>query len=173
MQVGPLEFVLSLRKQFPQFGQTSREGHYMQQDAEECWTNLLYSLREKVKVRCARCAAALGAGAEPSATGPPALLQQVAAQHSSRSGPASGCRSPARTGPARLTLIPPHPPQPTPQDPQSPDKSAVKKIFGIDFRTELKSEESGETLQVGGRCRSARSRPCPAEPAWHLLAPPR
>ncbi|PSC76595.1 ubiquitin carboxyl-terminal hydrolase 6 [Micractinium conductrix] len=46
--VPPMEFILSLRKTYPQFGQTSREGFYMQQDAEECWTNILASLRSKL-----------------------------------------------------------------------------------------------------------------------------
>lgn len=49
--VGPMEFILCLRKKFPQFAQQGREGHYMQQDAEECWTNLMYTLREKLMVR--------------------------------------------------------------------------------------------------------------------------
>lgn len=47
--VPPMEFILSLRRAYPQFGQTSREGYYMQQDAEECWTNILAALREKLK----------------------------------------------------------------------------------------------------------------------------
>ncbi|EFN53318.1 hypothetical protein CHLNCDRAFT_25814 [Chlorella variabilis] len=47
--VPPMEFILSLRKTYPQFGQTSREGFYMQQDADECWGNLLTSLKDKLK----------------------------------------------------------------------------------------------------------------------------
>ncbi|KAI7837315.1 hypothetical protein COHA_008830 [Chlorella ohadii] len=47
--VPPMEFILSLRKQYPQFAQTSREGFYMQQDAEECWGAILVSLRDKLK----------------------------------------------------------------------------------------------------------------------------
>ncbi|GAB4823352.1 hypothetical protein N2152v2_010398 [Parachlorella kessleri] len=47
--VGPMEFILCLRRKYPQFAQTSREGFYMQQDAEECWTSLMYTLREKLK----------------------------------------------------------------------------------------------------------------------------
>eukprot|EP00887_Chlorella_sp_A99_P004167 scaffold23.g4167.t1 len=56
----PLEFILrrvvarctfktgvSLRKAYPQFGQQNREGFYMQQDAEECWSNFL--LRQRLK----------------------------------------------------------------------------------------------------------------------------
>ena len=45
----PLGFLYSLREQFPQFAQQGQGGGYMQQDAEECWTNLLYVLREKLK----------------------------------------------------------------------------------------------------------------------------
>ena len=56
--VPPLEFVLALRRQYPQFGQQGRDGHYMQQDAEECWTNLMYTLRERLKARAARAAGA-------------------------------------------------------------------------------------------------------------------
>ncbi|KAL4458951.1 hypothetical protein ABPG75_013816 [Micractinium tetrahymenae] len=47
--VPPMEFILSLRRAYPQFAQTSREGFYMQQDAEECWGNILISLRDKLK----------------------------------------------------------------------------------------------------------------------------
>ncbi|KAL6784342.1 hypothetical protein ACKKBG_A05775 [Auxenochlorella protothecoides x Auxenochlorella symbiontica] len=47
--VPPMAFLLSLRKKFPQFAQQAREGYYMQQDAEECWTNLLYVLRETLQ----------------------------------------------------------------------------------------------------------------------------
>ncbi len=47
----PYAFLLSLRAKYPQFGQQGAGGVYSQQDAEECWTNVLTSLREKVKVR--------------------------------------------------------------------------------------------------------------------------
>jgi ubiquitin carboxyl-terminal hydrolase 14 len=47
--VPPLAFVSSLRRAHPQFDQRSREGHHMQQDAEECWSALLLSLRERVR----------------------------------------------------------------------------------------------------------------------------
>lgn len=46
----PLGFLYTLREKFPQFAQQGAGGAYMQQDAEECWTNLLYALREKLKV---------------------------------------------------------------------------------------------------------------------------
>mmetsp|Transcript_38368 Transcript_38368/g.85421 ORF Transcript_38368/g.85421 Transcript_38368/m.85421 type:complete len:521 (+) Transcript_38368:65-1627(+) len=45
----PYKFLLTLREKFPQFGQTGEGGTFMQQDAEECWTNLVYTLREKVQ----------------------------------------------------------------------------------------------------------------------------
>jgi len=50
--VTPFGFLMQLREKYPQFAQ-QRNGFYMQQDAEECWTQLLYSLRERLKVlRC-------------------------------------------------------------------------------------------------------------------------
>ena len=48
--VHPLRFLLMLRERFPQFGEQNRQGQYSQQDAEECWTQLVYTLRETVKV---------------------------------------------------------------------------------------------------------------------------
>ncbi|XP_016550678.1 ubiquitin carboxyl-terminal hydrolase 6 isoform X2 [Capsicum annuum] len=38
-----------LRKKYPQFGQQSN-GAFMQQDAEECWTQLLYTLSQSLKL---------------------------------------------------------------------------------------------------------------------------
>eukprot|EP00199_Chlamydomonas_sp_CCMP681_P000977 CAMPEP_0119108676 /NCGR_PEP_ID=MMETSP1180-20130426/15598_1 /TAXON_ID=3052 ORGANISM="Chlamydomonas cf sp, Strain CCMP681" /NCGR_SAMPLE_ID=MMETSP1180 /ASSEMBLY_ACC=CAM_ASM_000741 /LENGTH=509 /DNA_ID=CAMNT_0007094321 /DNA_START=16 /DNA_END=1548 /DNA_ORIENTATION=- len=46
----PFLFLQQLRAQFPQFAQQGQGGAFSQQDAEECWTNLMYALREKVKV---------------------------------------------------------------------------------------------------------------------------
>lgn len=48
----PMQFLLQLRQQYPQFAQQNNTGMYMQQDAEECWTNLLYSLKEALQVIC-------------------------------------------------------------------------------------------------------------------------
>lgn len=45
----PLQFLLQLRQLYPQFAQQSNTGAYMQQDAEECWTNLLFSLKEALQ----------------------------------------------------------------------------------------------------------------------------
>ncbi|GLI66088.1 hypothetical protein VaNZ11_009810 [Volvox africanus] len=44
----PYAFLMALRAKFPQFGQQV-QGVYAQQDAEECWTNVMYAMREKVK----------------------------------------------------------------------------------------------------------------------------
>lgn len=48
--VTPFGFLMQLREKYPQFAQ-QRNGLYMQQDAEECWTQLIYSLRERLKVQ--------------------------------------------------------------------------------------------------------------------------
>jgi ubiquitin carboxyl-terminal hydrolase 14 len=47
----PYKFLLNLRERYPQFGQTNNQGAYMQQDAEECFSQIMYSLREKLKAR--------------------------------------------------------------------------------------------------------------------------
>ncbi|KMZ68663.1 Ubiquitin carboxyl-terminal hydrolase [Zostera marina] len=44
----PSQFWMLLRQKYPQFGQ-QQNGVYMQQDAEECWTQLLYTLTESLK----------------------------------------------------------------------------------------------------------------------------
>ncbi|XP_052182928.1 ubiquitin carboxyl-terminal hydrolase 6-like [Diospyros lotus] len=41
--VAPVQFSMVLQKKYPQFGQL-HNGSLMQQDAEECWTQLLYTL---------------------------------------------------------------------------------------------------------------------------------
>ena len=46
----PLRFLVQLRASFPQFAEMSTAGLYKQQDAEECWTQLLYTLRERLQV---------------------------------------------------------------------------------------------------------------------------
>lgn len=43
--VPPTQFLVCLRRMFPQFDQTNREGAHMQQDAEECWGALLTALK--------------------------------------------------------------------------------------------------------------------------------
>lgn len=48
----PMQFLLRMRDLYPQFAQQQppNSGMYMQQDAEECWTQLLYSLKEALQV---------------------------------------------------------------------------------------------------------------------------
>ncbi|XP_057522340.1 ubiquitin carboxyl-terminal hydrolase 6-like isoform X2 [Amaranthus tricolor] len=46
--VAPMQFWMVLRKKFPQFGQ-QHNGAFMQQDAEECWTQLLYTLSQSLR----------------------------------------------------------------------------------------------------------------------------
>jgi ubiquitin carboxyl-terminal hydrolase 14 len=46
--VTPLEFIVALRRAYPQFDQRTREGVPMQQDAEECWNALMTALRTRL-----------------------------------------------------------------------------------------------------------------------------
>ncbi|XP_044497430.1 ubiquitin carboxyl-terminal hydrolase 7-like isoform X2 [Mangifera indica] len=46
--VAPMQFWMLLRKKYPQFGQL-HNGNFMQQDAEECWTQLLYTLSQSLR----------------------------------------------------------------------------------------------------------------------------
>ncbi|XP_078428157.1 ubiquitin carboxyl-terminal hydrolase 6-like isoform X2 [Wolffia australiana] len=46
--VAPLPFLTVLRKKYPQFAQ-QQNGVYMQQDAEECWIQLMYTLSQSLK----------------------------------------------------------------------------------------------------------------------------
>ncbi|CAN1286451.1 Ubiquitin carboxyl-terminal hydrolase 7 [Linum perenne] len=46
--VAPMQFWMVLRKKYPQFGQM-HNGYFMQQDAEECWTQLLYTLSQSIR----------------------------------------------------------------------------------------------------------------------------
>ncbi|CAM6116265.1 unnamed protein product [Calypogeia fissa] len=47
--VAPIGFLQVLRNKFPQFSQQDRTGMYMQQDAEECWTQLVYNLSKGLR----------------------------------------------------------------------------------------------------------------------------
>eukprot|EP00292_Cryptomonas_paramecium_P005927 CAMPEP_0113719636 /NCGR_PEP_ID=MMETSP0038_2-20120614/35952_1 /TAXON_ID=2898 /ORGANISM="Cryptomonas paramecium" /LENGTH=390 /DNA_ID=CAMNT_0000648085 /DNA_START=6 /DNA_END=1174 /DNA_ORIENTATION=+ /assembly_acc=CAM_ASM_000170 len=47
--VQPLRFLMSLRSAFPQFAETGEQGRAMQQDAEECLTQMLAVLSEQVQ----------------------------------------------------------------------------------------------------------------------------
>ncbi|XP_010262220.1 PREDICTED: ubiquitin carboxyl-terminal hydrolase 6 [Nelumbo nucifera] len=46
--VAPMQFWMVLRKKYPQFGQL-HNGAFMQQDAEECWTQLMYTLSQSLR----------------------------------------------------------------------------------------------------------------------------
>ena len=46
----PIMFLQTLRTAFPQFAQT-REGRYEQQDAEECWSQIVTKLRQSLKIK--------------------------------------------------------------------------------------------------------------------------
>ncbi|XP_073006842.1 ubiquitin carboxyl-terminal hydrolase 6 [Typha latifolia] len=46
--VAPMQFLSVLRKKYPQFAQ-QHNGVYMQQDAEECWTQLMYTLSQSLR----------------------------------------------------------------------------------------------------------------------------
>ncbi|KAK0595599.1 hypothetical protein LWI29_008224 [Acer saccharum] len=46
--VAPMQFWMLLRKKYPQFGQL-QNGSFMQQDAEECWTQLLFTLSQSLR----------------------------------------------------------------------------------------------------------------------------
>ncbi|KAL0354583.1 UNVERIFIED_CONTAM: Ubiquitin carboxyl-terminal hydrolase 7 [Sesamum radiatum] len=46
--VAPMRFLTALRSKYPQFAQL-HNGIYMQQDAEECWTQLLFTLSLSLK----------------------------------------------------------------------------------------------------------------------------
>lgn len=46
--IPPLVFLQVLRAAFPQFAQKGQNGAYMQQDAEECWTQIMLSLGQKL-----------------------------------------------------------------------------------------------------------------------------
>jgi len=44
----PIMFLQSLRTAFPQFAQKGNNGEFMQQDAEECWTQIMITLSQKL-----------------------------------------------------------------------------------------------------------------------------
>ncbi|KAF9923294.1 Ubiquitin carboxyl-terminal hydrolase 14 [Linnemannia zychae] len=46
--VMPMGFLTYLRRAFPQFSQQGRDGMWMQQDAEECWSQLISTLKAKL-----------------------------------------------------------------------------------------------------------------------------
>ncbi|KAJ7517249.1 hypothetical protein O6H91_21G015500 [Diphasiastrum complanatum] len=47
--VAPMRFLTVLRNKYPQFAQQTNTGLYMQQDAEECWSQLVYTLSQRLQ----------------------------------------------------------------------------------------------------------------------------
>ncbi|RPB25939.1 ubiquitin C-terminal hydrolase-like protein [Terfezia boudieri ATCC MYA-4762] len=47
----PIAFLQTLRTAFPQFAQRTREGRFEQQDAEECWSQIVSQLRQNLKIQ--------------------------------------------------------------------------------------------------------------------------
>lgn len=47
----PMMFLGALRTAFPQFAQKAKNGQYSQQDAEECYSQILSQLRQKLKIQ--------------------------------------------------------------------------------------------------------------------------
>lgn len=73
----PLLFLMILRRAFPQFAQQGQGGTFMQQDAEECWSQLLTTLSRKVPQ-------------VPGIEAPPATADPSASSSSSSSSGAIG-----------------------------------------------------------------------------------
>ncbi|KAG0637547.1 ubiquitin carboxyl-terminal hydrolase [Tuber brumale] len=46
----PMMFLGALRTAFPQFAQKGKDGHYAQQDAEECYSQIISQLKQKLKI---------------------------------------------------------------------------------------------------------------------------
>lgn len=46
----PMNFVQTMRMVFPQFDETDDHGHHKQQDAEECYSQLLTAFKNSLKV---------------------------------------------------------------------------------------------------------------------------
>lgn len=46
----PMMFLGALRTAFPQFAQKGKDGQYSQQDAEECYSQIITQLRQKLKI---------------------------------------------------------------------------------------------------------------------------
>ena len=55
----PFAFLHALRTAFPQFAQKSKSGHgFAQQDAEEAWSQIIFQLRQKLKIKNTNSASA-------------------------------------------------------------------------------------------------------------------
>lgn len=124
----------------------------MQQDAEECWTNILASLRSKLVV---------GGGPGPLMHGPSGIGCNMAMRRWLFGGcrPAAGwlSRRPAARPtctPAQMPLPPAWPP---PQEgPEGSGDPVIRKLFGVKLHTSLKAEEGDEAIEVGHASQRAR-----------------
>ncbi|CCX08485.1 ubiquitin C-terminal hydrolase-like protein [Pyronema domesticum] len=47
----PYMFLEALRRTYPQFAQKGKDGRYSQQDAEECYSQIMHALRQKLKTK--------------------------------------------------------------------------------------------------------------------------
>jgi hypothetical protein len=134
----PFKFLMSLRERFPQFAQTGQKGEYMQQDAEECFSQVMYTLREKLKVGGGRLAGlVLGGG--------------IVSRGSSGGSSSNGVQG---SSPSRAAGRSNDPNQPTDRlapPPQEEDGgSVVDKLFGLGTVTKLTAEEGGEEINEKG-----------------------
>ena len=134
----------------------------MQQDAEECWTSILASLRNKLRVsacwgvtarrqqlrRACSLRNKLRVGDGAACCLPPGLQSSWPPR---ARGPAAR-RSRGRRRRARSALHPPtHPPtspaSPAPQDGPSADPT-IRKLFGVKLHTSLKATEGDEAIEA-------------------------
>ena len=119
----PFTFWMQLRESYPQFAQQNNQGMYMQQDAEECWTQLLYSLRDHLKVRALHRLARRGCASRaccPSASA--AMLKH-------RLSSVCACM------------------QDDSKAEGAADAALVQQLFGVGLHTRLVCEESGEAIE--------------------------
>ena len=116
--VHPLRFLLMLRERFPQFAEQNRQGQYSQQDAEECWTQLVFTLKATVKVH---------------------FWAPWLSEYNCCDDGLVCCL---------ITITPQADMCNVLQDASSPTDSAINKLFGVGLHTKLVCEESGETIEV-------------------------
>ena len=161
----PMMFLMHLREKYPQFAQQTNTGMYMQQDAEECWTQLLYSLRERLKVRRGPCSSTrsltLASFPDPQRSclsetrlGESCLSQTapMVKMHHLNNVPSFGifnwnwkgrqARASMHGRPREIEHVPA-----CAQDPA--DADAVQQLFGVGLQSRLVCEESGEAIEEG------------------------
>lgn len=169
----PFEFLLTLREQYPQFAQQTGEGLYMQQDAEECFTQVMYCLKEKLKVcGCAQgesgvCTNTHRHSSWPSITNQQVccssrlqqLLQLAAIPYSVQVAPHAADQQPNLH--LMFAALPcecahmhhsagatPHRPSLPPTLQGEDGSPLLNRLFGVKLETTLKCEESGEEMSV-------------------------